>query len=101
MSGYYLKNGNWWIDKDPDDQLFYAIDLANELALSGASIRSISAIAAGVQVLATPVVNATQGVVKLGGLDTTAGAVNSCCLRFVLTNGEQLDKTIYFKRKDN
>lgn len=97
----YFTNGKWWIDKDPDDQLFYYADVSTHLTDSGTTAISVTAIVAGVEIL-TPAVN--QGAimaVKLGGLDLADGAENFCTFRITCANTEQFDKTIWFKRQEN
>jgi hypothetical protein len=54
-----------------------------------------------VQLLEGPSVQGNLIVVKLGGLDTSPGAVNSITFRITCANTEQFDRTIYFNRVDN
>jgi hypothetical protein len=99
-TGFYLARGKMTIDKDPDDQLYYGIDMADELRLSGTTLSGVEELVAGVEVLEPATLQGTAGVIKLGGLDVSARPVNYCTLRFSMANGERMDKTIYFKRKD-
>lgn len=89
--------------KDPDDQRFYAFDVSGDLALSGGTtIATVQAPTAfGVSALTTPVLQGGQAILKLGGLDTSNGAVNSCNLVMMLGTGEVISRTAYFSRQDH
>jgi hypothetical protein len=99
-TGFYEKGGKQWIDKDPDDKLFYAIDMADELALSNTTLATVEVEVAGVSEIEPAYVDGTKGVVFLTGLDVSEAPVNWCRMRFTFANGEQMDKTFYLKRKD-
>lgn len=98
----YFKNGKWWIDKDPDDKLFYKADVEVQLESSGTTAVTVETIVAGVAVLQPAVVQGTAMVVMLGGLDVSEDEpANFCTFRITCANTEQFDKTIWFKRKEN
>lgn len=94
---------SWVIPKDADDQRYYAFDLSADLALSGnVSIASVlSPIAAGVSLLAQPLVQGKLVIVKLGGMATSSGANNSCSITASLSNTEKLVRAIYLSREDH
>jgi len=94
---------SWTFGKDPDDQRFYALDFAADLALSAnTTLAAVGApVAAGVSALSTPAIQGTQVVIKFGGLATGAGAANSCGLAVTFANGEKIYRSIYFTREDH
>ena len=97
----FFEDGKWQIYKDPDDKLFYAYDVEVELTNSATAIASIAPVVEGVEVLTAPVFDGPIAVIRLGGLDVTAGADNFCTLRFTCANTEQFDKTIWFVKREN
>jgi hypothetical protein len=97
----YQENGKWYIDKDPDDKRYYVADITNDLTDSATTAQSVEAVVSGVTVLEGPTIQGSKIIVKLGGLDVSANAVNSCTFRVTCSNTEQFDRTIYFKRVDN
>lgn len=100
---FYLSQGLWCIDKDPDDHLYYALDLIPYLESIGAGISSVIGLVEGVQLLMGPFVRDRLIIVKIGGGNRSASvdAVNSLTLRISCSNGEVVDKSIYFVMKDN
>lgn len=97
----YQKNGRWFIDKDPDDELYYNGDVSATLADAGTVAMSVETIVAGVEVHVPAYMQDGVAIVKLGGLDVSDDPQNFCTFRITCANGERFDKTIWFKRKDN
>jgi hypothetical protein len=89
--------------KDPDDQRLYAFDVSAELALSNnTTIATVQPpVVAGVSDLTVPVIQGGQVVLKLGGLDTSNNATNSCALTMTLNTSEVITRTAYFSRQDH
>lgn len=97
----YYKGGKWWINKDPDDKLYYKADVELQLEGGGTTAASVETIVAGVEVLEPAVVQGNAMVAMLGGLDVSEDdPQNFCTFRVTCANGERFDKTIWFKRKD-
>jgi hypothetical protein len=94
--GPYWKNSRWTVDKVAADKLFYVGDISRDLADSGTTAASVTAIAVGATVLVAPVLQGNLIVIKIGQLDTSVNAVNYVTLRVVCADGEQFDRTIYF-----
>lgn len=99
---FYLKQSLWCIDKDPDDKLYYGIDLRPYLDSIGAGISAVIGIPSGVDMLVAPFVRDII-IFKIGGGDMSEDidTVNSITLRISCSNGENIDKTIYFLLKQN
>jgi hypothetical protein len=97
----YKKGDNWYIDKDPEDKRYYVGDVTKDLTDSNTTIASVQTIVVGVTLLEGPDVQGNLIVVKLGGFDTSPGAVNSITFRVTCANTEQFDRTIFFARVDN
>ena len=100
---YFVKSPDTWsLDKDPDDKRYYVADLKNILADGNTQVQTaLAAIPVGVTVIEQPVIQGTMLAVKLGGMATGAGAVNSCTLPFLCANGEKYFRTINFNKVDN
>lgn len=104
MANPTLQNGKWIVPKDPDDIRLYKFGFAQDLTDSQTTISTTVApvtAVAGVTVAVAPVVSGTDVIVKLGGLDLTAGAANFCTIRLTCANGEQIDRTMWFVREDH
>lgn len=101
MSDPYLLNNKWMVPKDPDDERFYKFGFAKDLTDSATTGASAAAIVAGVTVATPPVIQGTDVIVKLAGLDVTANAQNFCTIRLTCANGEKIDRTMWFVREDH
>lgn len=97
----YFKDGKWWVDKDPDEQSFYVANLTKELTDRGTTATFIEPVVKGVEILIAPQIQGNFVVIKLGGLDVTAGAENLWTARVTCANGERFDRTMHFNRVDN
>lgn len=99
----YLKNGRIYVDKDPDDELFYVANVAADLTDSATTAVSFEVITQGVTVLEQAAPQGTNGSllpVKIGAL-TTDSTDKFCTFRVACANGEQFDRTIYFNPVSN
>lgn len=94
------QGGKWWSEKHPLDERYWVADIAVDLAEAGSPAVSVEAIVAGVTVLEQPVIQGALIPIKLGGLDLTAGAANYCTFRVTCANGEQFDRTIWFRPQE-
>lgn len=94
------QGGKWWSDKHPLDERYWVADMTVDLAEAGSPAVSVEAIVAGVTVLEQPVIQGALIPIKLGGLDLTAGAANYCTFRVTCANGEQFDRTIWFRPQE-
>lgn len=95
-----LEKGKWVLEKDPNDKLYYAANIAADLANSSTTAVSVEAVVAGVELLEGPDIQGNVIVVKLGGMGT--GITDSfCTFRVTCANGEQFDRTIYFRPVEN
>ena len=99
----YEKDGRIYIDKDPNDKLFYVADVTQQLVDSATSAVSFEAVPVGVTVLEK---GAPQG--ELGGLLPVKldgmGELDEdsyCIFRVTCENGEQFDRTIWFNLVEN
>jgi len=101
MSDPTFVDGKWLVPKDPDDIRFYKYDFTNDLTDSDTTGATAAAIIAGVTVATAPQIFGNVVIVKLGGLDTTEGALNFCTIRLTCANGEQIDRTMWFVREDH
>lgn len=101
MSDPSFINGKWTVPKDPDDIRFYKFGFAKDLADSSTTAQSATAIVSGVTVAVQPVIQGTDVIVKLAGLDISNSAVNFCTIRLTCANGEQIDRTMWFVREDH
>jgi hypothetical protein len=101
MANPEFKNGKWMVPKDPDDERFYKFGFAKDLADSQTTGLTAEAIFAGVTVVNPPVVQGTDVVVKLGGLDMVNNAQNFCTIRLTCANTEKIDRTMWFVREDH
>lgn len=88
--------------KDPDDKRFYCIDLTGEATFGGTSLASVlPPVPSGVSLLSSVSIQGNQVTLKVGGLDTANGAVNSCSLTATFANGEKIVRTIYFTLEEH
>lgn len=94
------QGGKWLSDKHPLDERYWVADISIDLAEADSTAVSVVPIVAGVTVLEQPVIQGMLIPIKLGGLDLTAGAANYCTFRVTLANGEQLDRTIWFRPQE-
>ena len=99
----YEKDGRWYIDKDPDDKLYYVANVTAQLVDSATEAVSFEALPEGVQVLEKLEPQGERGgllPVKLAGFGAD-DAESYCIFRVTCANTEQFDRTIYFNRVDN
>lgn len=101
MSDPYKVDGKWWFEKDVNDKKYYVADVSKDLTDGATTAVDVEALVTGVTILEAAEVQGSLMVVKLGGLDTSPNASNSCTFRVTCANGEQFDRTIYFKAVDN
>jgi len=94
-------DGQWVLEKDPDDKRYYVADVSRDLIDSNTTVTAVAATAVGVAELVKPQMQGRLAVIKLGGLDTSADPLNFCKLRFDCASGERFFRTIHFKRVDN
>ncbi|MBZ2208477.1 hypothetical protein [Massilia soli] len=94
-------NGKWTVLKDPDDKRLYKYGFAKDLTDSNTTAATALAIPAGVTVLEPPIIQGTDVIVKLGGLDVAPNALNFCTIRLTCANGEEIDRTMWFVREDH
>jgi len=102
----------WTVDRDPDEESYYAADITDELAdrntVPMAGDGAVELIVNGVEVLEGPSVQVetvddiqrTYVVVLLGGIDSDPPEVWNWCARVRCQNGERFDKTTWFNRVD-
>lgn len=97
-SAPYLKSGKWFVDKDPDDELYYVANVTADLTDSATTAVSFETIATGVTVIEAA---APQG--NLGGLLAVkvGGGPGSLTFRVTCANTEQFDRTINFATEDH
>lgn len=99
----YELNGRWYIDKDPNDKLFYVADVTSQLVDSNTTVVSFEAIPEGVTLLEKGAPQGDRGgllPVKLGGMGPDEGE-SYCIFRVSCANTEQFDRTIYFAKVEN
>jgi hypothetical protein len=103
----YEKNGKWWIDKDPNDKLYYVGNISQALIDSATTAVDVEAIVEGVEVLEGPELQDGPGLpagsliaIKLGGMGDE-GTDSFCTFRVTCANTEQFDRTICFNRVEN
>lgn len=93
-------------EKDPDDKLYYVIDVTVPLGYSKTRIvnaASVTLIPQGVQVLEGPDIQGDIGgliVLKVGGMGAI-GTDSFVTARVICENTEQFDSTIYFTPADH
>lgn len=103
MDKPYEKDGRWYIDKDPDDKLYYVANVTNQLADSATTAVAFEVIPQGVEVLEQGAPQGERGgllPVKLTGMGPN-DTESFCTFRVICENTEQFDRTIYFNRVDN
>lgn len=93
------RGGKWYVSKGINDELFYAGDISKQLADSGTTAVSVSAIAVGVTAISPPTLQGSVVVVKIGGFNIASD--NYVTLRIVCENGERFDRTIIFERAND
>lgn len=97
----YFEDGKWFVDKDPDEKSYYVADVSQELADRATTIATVEVILGGVTKLEGPSVQGNLIVVKLEGMDTSAGADNFWTARVTCANTERFDRTTWLNRVDN
>ena len=99
----YVMDGRWYIDKDPNDKLYYVANVISQLVDSATTAVSFEAIPEGITLLEKGTPQGERGgllPVKLEGMGMD-GAESFCLFRVTCANGEQFDRTIHFNRVDN
>lgn len=99
----YELNGRWYIDKDPDDKLFYVANVTAQLVDSNTTALSFEVIVEGVTLLEKGLPQGERGgllPVKLGGMGPD-DSDSYCIFRVTCANTEQFDRTIYFASVEN
>jgi len=96
----YDKDGQKWMDVDPDDHNYVVADVTNDLTDRATTAASVECILAGVTVLEGP---EAQGplMVALVTLDMTQPGAHSITFRMTCANGERFDRTIHFNPEDH
>lgn len=109
---FSLVNSLQEIDKDVDDYLIYGVNLADALAVNGASIASdaeaaavgrapLSIVPTGVEIEGSIfVIGSVVCVMVFGGDASLGSAGNNIRIRTPFTNGEQVDRTLHFNIKE-
>jgi len=99
-SAPYYRDGKWWVEKNPEDERYFVADIRIDLAEAGANATAtkVEAVVSGVTVLEQPVIQGVLIPVKLGGINTARDALNFCTFRITLSNGEQIDRTLWLSR---
>lgn len=101
---YYQRGRDWWVDKDPDDDLYYGRDVQDDLTAMGTTAAAVTALVAGVELTEAAFIQGTVMIAKVkGGISALASldAVNSLTFRVTCANSEQFDKTVYFNMVEN
>lgn len=103
---FYVSQGNWCIDKDVDDKLYYALDIEPYLIAAHTGISAVHVLNMGVNVDGTnggALIRGPLLIVKVGGgnVSQDINAANFVTFRIFFTNGEVLDRTIFFVMKDH
>lgn len=112
MSGKmpYKVGDKWMVDRDPDEESYYAADITDELAARNTTAvqNQLATVLKGVTELAAPVIQTatvagvprTFVVAFLGGVEGDPPADWLWTARVRCANGERFDKTTHFNRKD-
>lgn len=93
------RGGKWYVAKGINDELFYAGDISKQLADSGTTAVSVTALAVGVTAITPPTLQGSVVVVKVGGFNIASD--NYVTFRVVCANGERFDRTIIFERAND
>ena len=101
----YKEGNRHFVDKDPDNKWFYVADVTDEITLNNTTAVSAVAIVHRMTVLVQPDVQEGKFIVfKVEGPspalegDTEDAHVT---LRVTCANGEQFDKTVYYKAEED
>lgn len=89
------------LSKVSADKLYFVGDFSKDLNDGATTAASIAYVAVGVAVIEAPTLQGALGVVKLGALDITPGAVNSLTFRVTCANNEVFDRTIILTPLDD
>lgn len=95
-----LESGKLTLDIDPDDKLWYIGNVTQQLADSGTTAVSFTPLLEGLTLLESGTPQGDRGgllPVKLQGI-ANANTEIKCTWRVVCANGEQFDRTLYFKK---
>lgn len=96
----YQIGTDWYIDKDPRSELYYAANVLDDMVAGNTYVASFTADATGVELME---VGLPQGVygrllpVKLKGM-AAVGSPSFCVFNVVCANGEKFPRTIHFNR---
>lgn len=95
----YLDGDKWTLDVDPDDQVFYVYNVTQWLTDNSTSAVSFTLIPTGVSVMSQSAPQGDRGGLLAAKLQIATGfsGTPSCTARIVTADGQQFDKTMYFK----
>ena len=96
----YMIGDRHYIDVDPDDIRNYVADVSAELANSNTTASSCVLVVAGMVAVGSVTIQGGLIASKLQGSSMSDTSDNYCTFRVTCANGEQFDKTIYFKNVD-
>lgn len=95
-----IESGKLTLDIDPDDKLWYIGNVTQQLADSGTTAVSFTTLLEGLTLLESGAPQGDRGgllPVKLQGISNVNGEIK-CTWRVICANGEQFDRTLYFKK---
>jgi hypothetical protein len=99
----YEQNGRWYIDKDANDIRWYVANVTKDLTDSATTAASFQALVTGVALVEQQAPQGPSGgllAVKLSGMGSPE-VESKCVFRVTCANGEQFDRTIWFKEVEN
>lgn len=99
----YLVAGDWTLDVDPNDKVFYVADVTEWLTDNATTATSFDLVTDGVTVLEKGAPQGDRGGLLPVKLEMTAGefATRLCTFRTTTADGQQFDKTMKFKLVQN
>jgi hypothetical protein len=96
----YKDGDRWYIDVDPDDIRIYVGDVSAELTNSNTTASSCVLVLQNMIAVGSVTIQGGLIATKLQGNNMSTVSDNLCTFRVTCANGEQFDKTIYFKKVD-
>ena len=96
---YFLKDGRVTFRKTPAARLLYGWDLAEWLAETGTSVRSVTGTGIGITPDAAPFIQGTTLCIWIAGLDEAPGADNSYTFCFVCLDTSIEYRAIHFIKR--
>lgn len=94
----YKDGDRWYIDVDPDDIRNYVADVSAELTNSNTTAASCVLVLQGMIAVGSVTIQDGLIATKLQGDSMSDTTDNFCTFRVTCANGEQFDKTIFFKQ---